>query len=61
MLRAGTGCAAGQNLAALRSEALELCDVLVVNAGGLVYTELANLPALATFVSIVSQGCILLN
>ena len=62
MHSAGTGGSAGQNLAALRHEAAELCSVLVVNGLALISAELANLAALMILIaiSIESQGYFLL-
>lgn len=60
MLSAGSGSAAWKDLAALGNEAAELCGVLIVDIGGLIDTELANLPALTTLVTIESQGFFLL-
>ena len=56
MLRAGTGGTTREDLAALGNEAAELGGVLVIDGSCLIDTELANLPALATLVTIESQG-----
>ena len=62
MLGAGTGRAAGQNLAALGHVAAELSSIFVVDKSASIGTELANLSALVVLcvVLIKSQGCILL-
>ena len=44
---AGTGGAAGQDLAALGQEPAELRSILIIDERGLVHAELANLPAFA--------------
>ena len=60
---AGTGSAAGQNLAALGDIAAELCNIFIVDVGSLIYAKLANFSTFAVLgiVLIKSQSCILLS